>query len=64
MKSDIDKKIDEIDEFIMKETGVDLKKLEKRLEATRRAFRGMDLSPVTVGQDIFLIKSRWANRIH
>ena len=61
MKSNIDKRIAEIDKMVKESTGVDLAKLDKQLESARKSSMGFDFSYIVLDDSIFLVKSRIAN---
>ena len=64
MKNEIDEAIAKIDELVKEASGVDLAKLDRQLEATRKAFRGLDLNTHVYDGEIFLIKSRISGIVH
>lgn len=64
MKDNIDKRIAEIDKMVKESTGVDLAKLDKQLESTRKSSMGFDFSYIVLDDSIFLVKSRVANATH
>jgi hypothetical protein len=64
MKKEIEKRITEIDRIVKEQTGVDLSKLDRQLEVTRKVFRGLDLNTYVYGNEIFLIKARMSGLVH
>jgi len=64
MKKQVERRIAEIDRIIKEETGVDLAKVDRQLEATKKTFRGLDLHTYVFGNEIFLIKSRISGIVH
>lgn len=58
MKNEIKKRIAEIDAIVKQETGIDLEKLVQETDKTRKNCRMFDLTPVVVGNEVFLVKTK------